>query len=218
MKTFLKREGFTLALIALMAMVSLYVWSRVPASLPVHWDISGEPDRYGGRLEALFVLPLATLFSYLVFLIVPFLDKRNQKNASVLRVIRDTVILGLTALHLGLVVNYLGANLSVISMVAVIVGTILLGVGNWLPKLEPNAWAGLRVPWVFKSQRAWYAGQRLSGWLLSSCGLAMVLTGFFTKASWALLVVVLVLMLGILAVTAYTFYLWRTDPQAKGIR
>ena len=146
MKIFLKREGFLLALIVFAALVSLYAWPRVPESLPVHWGISGEPDRYGGRLEALFVLPLATLFSYLVFLVVPYLDKRNQKNASVLRVIRDTVILGLSALHFGLVANYLGADLSVSSMVAVIVGTILLGVGNWLPKLEPNAWAGLRVP------------------------------------------------------------------------
>lgn len=215
MKPFLKRESFLLALITLAVLASLYAWPRVPETLPVHWGINGEPDRYGGRLEALFVLPVSVLATYLLFLVLPYFDKRNRDNEAVLRVVRDTVVLGLTALHLGLLATYLGAGVSVNRLVAVIVGTVLLGVGNWLPKLEPNAWAGFRVPWVFKSKRAWYAGQRWSGWLLSVCGVAMILVGFFTEAKGSLSLMVLLLLLGISGVTVYTFYLWRSDPHAE---
>ena len=36
---------------------SISVYSRLPDRVAVHWDIHGEPNRYGSRVEGAFLLP-----------------------------------------------------------------------------------------------------------------------------------------------------------------
>ena len=40
---------------------SIAVWSRVPEQIPMHWNIRGEVDGTGGRLEGLLLLPMIAL-------------------------------------------------------------------------------------------------------------------------------------------------------------
>jgi len=37
-----------------------------PDRIPVHWDASGHPDRYGGKREGSLLLPLVKLGVYLL--------------------------------------------------------------------------------------------------------------------------------------------------------
>ena len=47
--------------------VSIVAWPRIPERAPVHWNVAGEVDRYGGRAEVLLLMPammmLATMKS-----------------------------------------------------------------------------------------------------------------------------------------------------------
>jgi uncharacterized membrane protein len=42
--------------------LSAWAWLRLPAgaSIPVHWNVAGEADGYGGKFEGLLLLPLVT--------------------------------------------------------------------------------------------------------------------------------------------------------------
>ena len=44
------RKWLPMLLIAGAVAFSLAVYARLPESIPVHWGLSGEPDRYGSRL------------------------------------------------------------------------------------------------------------------------------------------------------------------------
>ena len=59
--TFWRREWPTLLTLVLNAALIGWSWNRIPAQVPVHWNIHGEIDRYGGRFEALALVPLLLL-------------------------------------------------------------------------------------------------------------------------------------------------------------
>ena len=50
-----QRELPQLALLLVMFAVSGIVWNDAPDALPVHWNLWGEVDRYGGKAEALLL-------------------------------------------------------------------------------------------------------------------------------------------------------------------
>lgn len=52
-----KSEVLSLVLIACMFALGIGTWPVAPDRIPLHWDLSGRPDRYGGKIEGLFLLP-----------------------------------------------------------------------------------------------------------------------------------------------------------------
>lgn len=214
MKT-LRREWLPLTAVLLMVAVSLYAWDRVPERLPVHWGIDGEPDRYGGRLEALGVLPLVGLFHYVLALVLPRVVAQHEQNEKLTGAVLRIGLLGLTPLHLGLVANHLGAEVAVPRLTGLVVGVILMGVGNLLPKAQPNRWVGVRTPWTFRSKESWYKSQRLGGWVMTLSGLAFFVTALVTPSITALFVVVGATLLAVSGLLLYSYLVWRGDDKRE---
>src|SRR5262245_57897149 len=57
-------------------------WPHAPDRIPVHWGISGAPDRFGGKGEGLLVPPLLALGIYLGLLFLPRFDPGRANYAS----------------------------------------------------------------------------------------------------------------------------------------
>lgn len=211
----LRREWLPLTALLLMTSVSLYAWGRVPEQLPVHWGIGGQPDRYGGRLEALGVFPLVGLFLYVLTLVLPRVVAQPEQNQKLTGAVLRIVLLGLTPLHLGLVANYLGAELAVPRLAGLVVGIILMGVGNLLPKAQPSRWVGVRTPWTFKSKESWYKSQRAGGWVMTLSGLAFFVTALLTESGTVLFVVVAATLLAVSGLLLYSYLVWRGDDRRE---
>lgn len=211
----LRRDWLPLAALVFMVVATLYAWGRVPDTLPVHWGVSGEPTRYGGRLEALGVMPLVCALLYALALALPRLAKGPAQNEQLVGAVLRTVVVGLAALHLGLVANHLGAGLAVTQLAGLSVGFILMGTGNLLPKARPSRWVGVRTPWTFGSKESWWRSQRAGGWVLTLSGLAFFVTALFTASGVALFAVVGATLLAVLGLTLYSYLVWRNDPMRE---
>ncbi|MDP2955468.1 MAG: DUF1648 domain-containing protein, partial [Longimicrobiales bacterium] len=61
----------SLALIAAMLVLAGLTWGAAPERLPVHWDIKGTPDRFGGKVEGLLAIPAAAAGIYVLMLVLP---------------------------------------------------------------------------------------------------------------------------------------------------
>lgn len=210
-----KREWLTLTAILLMVAASLYAWGRVPEQLPVHWGIDGAPDRYGGRLEALGVFPLISLVLYVLALVLPRVVAQPEQNQKLTGAVLRIVVLGLAALHIGLVTNHLGAGPAVPRLAGLSVGVILMGVGNLLPKAQPGRWLGVRTPWTFKSKESWYRSQRAGGWVMTLSGLAFFVTALLTGSGTILFVVVAATLLAVGGLLVYSYLVWRGDHRRE---
>jgi len=61
MKLTWKTEIAQWILLLAMFVVAAAAWSTTPTPMPVHWNIAGEADRWGGRFEGILLVPLIAL-------------------------------------------------------------------------------------------------------------------------------------------------------------
>jgi len=61
-----------LALLLLLpfAIIGLY-YQQIPETFPVHWDISGQPDRFSSNKLEIFTLPVINLVIALFMFLIP---------------------------------------------------------------------------------------------------------------------------------------------------
>jgi uncharacterized membrane protein len=202
-------------MIAAMFVLAAVNWSSAPSQMPVHWNWAGEPDRFGGRFEGLFGLPLAAAGMYVLLLLVPRIDprKRNYDAFAGAFAIMRTVVVGLL---LGLDVVVLlwirGERTHLNGLVTAEVGVALLLLGNYLPKVKSNFFVGVRTPWTLSSESSWRRTHRLAGWLFTIAGALTVMTALaFPEAARQVMFGSLTAAAG--ASIIYSYFAWKNDPQ-----
>lgn len=62
-------ESFSIFLLLLIWIMSLYYYSRLPEIIPTHFNAAGQPDAEGGK-STLFLLPVITTMLYAIMTIV----------------------------------------------------------------------------------------------------------------------------------------------------
>ncbi len=195
------------------------LWPRLPAQVPVHWGLSGEADRLGSRLELALVGPLLLLGLAALGWLVRRLD---PKASAPLPEDAPPAELGTLELVLALVVGLLAAGhlgLLLMASGAAAGGPVLGGVacafqlllGNFLPRVRPNFFVGVRTPWTLASDGVWRRTHRLAGRLLFGSGLGSALVLAVAPADWRAPVVLVLLTLALLVPAAASFAFWRAE-------
>jgi uncharacterized membrane protein len=173
--------GVVLALAA--AAVGLWHWSDLPASVPVHWDGAGHPDRYGSRLEATMLMPTTMLVLSLVFAVLPKISpigfSLHRFEGALARMSVATgfflLLVHMETLHAAST----GRPLSV-SVLTAGIGALLAMLGNQFGKVRRNFFIGVRTPWTLADEEVWLRTHRLAGKLLCVAGLLMMVLSLFT--------------------------------------
>jgi len=206
----IQREWPAWLLLAVLWAFSFWAKGHLPARTPMHWNLQGAVDGWGSPLEAALLLPGLATVVYLVILAFDWgrLDFKAARAMSpaTTRQIRLLVMLlmaGLQGLVLGAALRG-GALHSSRTMVLLCLFCICLG--NLMPRLEPNAWAGIRIPPTLENRDVWKRTHRLGGrWLLISglVGLPLCLL----PEPLANLLPVPIIVLPLLMATIYAYWL-----------
>ena len=78
-----QRELPQWVLLWVMFALAAFTWDDTPERLPVHWNLAGEPDRFGGKAEGLLALPIIALVTYVLLLIAPRLVAARPEHGMV---------------------------------------------------------------------------------------------------------------------------------------
>jgi len=201
-------------LILAMFALAAAAWGTAPDRIPVHWNFAGGVDRWGGRFEGLLAIPLLTLAIYLLMTFLPLIDpgRANYAAFAGMYATLRLAILVVMAVIYGLVHLWLrGVQPRIEVWVPLVVGALLVVVGNMLGKVRPNWFVGIRTPWTLSSKLSWTRTHRAGGWLFIVMGLLFMVTAVVHVAWWAVLVIAS-LLLGVLGLAVYSYLVWRTDP------
>jgi uncharacterized membrane protein len=214
MKWSLRTELPLLLVLLAMFGVAAWAWERVPEQMPVHYNLEGEVDRYGGRFEGLLLLPLVAVATYVLFVFLPRFDpgKANYRHfATVFLVIRLAVVLFLAALYGFMVADALGHGVPIGGSVTLLAGALFVVLGFSMGKIRPNWFVGVRTPGTHSSKLYWTRSHRHAGWLLQASGAGTQIRS--TVSSNAARILQLVSG-GVVSVTviAYSYVVWRSDP------
>jgi uncharacterized membrane protein len=214
MKVNWKAEIPLIALIAGMWVAAALMWPSSPDRYPVHWGPSGEVDRYGGRTEGLLAMPAIGVLIYLLMLFLPRIDPGRlnyAKFAGAWYTIRASTLALMALLYAVMVLSARGVSIDMPRFIGLAMGAMLFVMGNVMGKLRPNWFFGVRTPWTLSSKLSWNKTHRLAGWVFVAGGLALMAAGLIGTPS-AMTVAFGILMAGVLGAVAYSYFVWRSDP------
>lgn len=76
----LKKEIPLLAILLLPFLYIAFIWNKLPQKIPMHWNIEGEVDRYGEKIEILLIPIMLPMFVYFIFSVIPKIDPKKKLN------------------------------------------------------------------------------------------------------------------------------------------
>ena len=202
-------------IIAGMFIVAGVLWPMAPESFPVHWNVRGEVDRFGGKFEGLMVMPLVALGIYLLMRFLPNLDpaKANYPSfQSAYLTIRFSLLMMFTIIYACMQLVAFGYKVDISTVVPILVGCLLIVLGNVMGKIRPNWFVGVRTPWTLSSLHSWNQTHRLAGWLFVLMGLAFGACGLI-HTFWMLGIALAVALISVIWMIAYSYLKWREDPE-----
>jgi len=214
----MNRTRIALGILTADLVATVVLYGRLPSLVPVHWGFHGA-DGFGQRWTMVALGPglLVVLWLLLVWLtrIDPLASKPLEADApEAERGSFATLMTGLIGLgaiaHVALMMQLTGfAHLD--PRFGMLFGpALLILLGNFLPRVRPNYFAGIRTPWTLASADVWRRTNRLAGKLLFYGGL---LSGLLMLASNPVGTVALVVfgMVGSIVPIAASYFWWRNE-------
>ena len=192
---------------------AIAVYSRLPERVAVHWDMSGEPNRYGSRVEGAFLLPALMLALYLVLQWYPSRDPRAA-NIAKFRGAYDSIVAATIAflgvVHLLALSRSLGWRVDITTVVLACTGAMFALIGNLLPLARSNFIFGIRTPWTLSSDRVWTRVHRVGGYAMVAAGLLTMVSAFFVRPGGMVVALASVILAGVIPVV-YSYLLWSSN-------
>lgn len=202
-------------LLAAMFLTAALTWPTAPERIPIHWDLHGDVNGYGGKFEGLLLLPVIALGIYLLFLVLPRLDPLHRNYAGfagVFTLFRFTILFFLAAVE-GIIHLWIrGHTVPIPVLLPILVGALFLVLGVVLGKLLPNWFMGIRTPWTLMSKRSWIKTHQAARWVFSIAGVIMIVGGLL-ESGRVLIGAIVFVAVGVLTLVIYSYLLWRDDPE-----
>ena len=203
--------GLVIAVVA----VALSVWAypRLPPSVVTHWSLNGTPDGYSSRLWALAIIPVMLVIMTVIFNVLPKIDPRHENYVKFLSsywLIANAVIVFLLVAHGLIIAAGLGFSIKIDRLMPLGIGLLFVFLGNFLTRVEPNWFVGIRTPWTLSSDTVWRRTHRTGGWVFVIGGLVLASTALLPRAAFLpLLIATIVIMPAIPMVQSYV--LWKRE-------
>jgi len=200
MKLTFKSEILLIVLVLAAWVTGFYFYSIFPEQVPVHWNYAGQVDRLGSRLEGAFILPIVVTAMYLLFWLIPLIDPKKEKYQEFIKVynlFRYLLIIIMWLIYLITSLSALGYNIKVEIWVPLIIGLLFILLGNYMGKIKPNWFMGIRTPWTLSNDEVWSKTHRLGGKMFMLMGLFLILNPLlpFQSLTWALIIPIVTVVL-----------------------
>lgn len=207
--------GFIVAILA--AAFSAWAWPRLPDVVTTHWGFDGQPNGYSPRWVAAVLLPLFLLALPLIFRILPRIDPRGENYAKfgdAFWLIGNSVVLFLAGVHGVVLLNAMGTPVDINLVIGVGVGLLFMVIGNFMGKMQPNWFMGVRTPWTLASESVWRKTHRTAGWLFAGAGLIIAVAAFIPSVPTVAVMGVAIAIAAIIPVVQ-SYVLWRREQAAR---
>jgi uncharacterized membrane protein len=191
--------------------VNLIAYPHMPDKVPVHWGITGEPNRYGSKMEQLTMsaLPLV-LFLFLNYL--PSIDPKKEsykKHSNAYSIINFVIILFLIILNLTGLFSALGYNMQFQIIVPVLMGILFIVLGNFMTQIRHNYFFGIRTPWTLASEYVWKKTHRFGGYIFVVIGLVPLSSLFIGPVGMYLFLGAM--LIGIAMILIYSYLVFKKE-------
>ena len=214
----MRRRWIGFAVVAVAILASALAWPRLPARVATHWNAAGEVDGYSPRWLAATMIPAMILALAGLARLLPRIDPRftnYRRFIDTYWLIINGILVLLGALHLVLLANGIGWRVPVGKLVPVGIGLLFMLLGNYLSRVQPNWFMGIRTPWTLSSDQVWRRTHRVGGRLFVLGGMVLAALAFAPAALFVPMFISVIVLVGVVPVVLSYFY-WRKE-QGNGV-
>lgn len=177
----MKKYLFSAVIIVLTVLTWVFTYSFLPDNLATHWGINGNADDYSSKFNAMMTFFGIMIIQYILMVIIPKVDPKNNYKSFMrpYMAIFNTMFAVLFIISLITILNGLGYELPIPYLGSFVLGAIFMVFGNFIQKVKPNFFLGIRTPWTLSNERVWKDTHRFSSKLFVLAGVIIMLTAFF---------------------------------------
>lgn len=189
--------------------VGLFLWNKLPDAVAIHWNFNGEADGFSSKAFAVFFMPLFIAAMHLICTFATGFDPKNQNyNPKIINMVLWICPVISIICNLFVYCTALGKELDVNFILNLVLGSMFITVGNYLPKCKQNYTIGIKLPWTLNDKENWNKTHRFGGRVWVLCGIALIvalplplkLQGF---------VIIPVLLIALLVPTTYSYLIYK---------
>lgn len=200
-----------ISMIATSVILWLIFFKQLPDKVPMQWGTDGSVNWYGSKGVAFFVNNGFLIFSYLILALSPKIDpkkKNYQQFSRSYRIILHTTTGLFFVINLFVLFTSLGYQLNLHFFVPVLVGLLLIVMGNYMQTIKPNWFIGIKTPWTLNNEDIWRKTHRLGSKIFILFGFSIIFTIFIPEA----IIFPVILISGLITILfpiGYSYYLYR---------
>jgi uncharacterized membrane protein len=193
------------------------VYARLPHQIPSHWNLQGEVDGWMAKPWGALMMPLIATVILASLWVLPRIDPRRanvEHSAGDRRLLINLLILFVAVIELATLGQALGWPVQVERVVPAAIGLMLVGLGNYLPRIRSNWFLGIRTPWTLSSEHVWRATHRVAGRAFVGAGLLIALSALLpaTARAWTTGVA---LAVAVALPLVYSYAAWRREAAGR---
>ena len=156
-------QELVLVLLAVLPVLYLFMnWNLLPESIPIHFDLKGNPNGYGSRWTYV-VMPVGL---YFLMLVLPKIDPRKA-NYDVFEgsYYKLRLILGIFfgMITLSVIRGIVNNSSSIQKFMPLSMFFLFMLIGNYLGNIRPNYFVGIKVPWTLNNDEVWTRTHKMAG-------------------------------------------------------
>ena len=177
MKFQISKELPSLGMVLVPFIYLYYLWSDLPTKVPIHWNMAGEIDRYGNKSELLVVAFVLPLLTYLILLVIPYLDpkKKIQLMGDKYHTLKFFMVMITSLLAIFIIYSSQSQQVADSNVLFSIIAVLFIVLGNYMKNMGQNYFMGIRTPWTLENERVWREVHHFASYLWVGAGILLLL-------------------------------------------
>lgn len=208
---------FKFLLIPVLAAPLVYlfiIWEKLPQSVALHFDLDGNPDRMGSRndfIATIIIMSVVSLLTWLLMVNIHRIDPKRHvaENRGRMQRLGFGIVLFISMIACTIIYSAVKSSFTFsVSWVLAATGLLFSFIGNYMPNIKPNYFAGFRLPWTLENEDNWKKTHALVGRLWFPGGLLIALVCIFlpSRLAFYFFSTVMVIITLIPIIFSYRYY------------
>jgi uncharacterized membrane protein len=209
----MRSRWFGLVVAAVAVAVSIWAYPSLPPAVATHWNVRGPADGFSSRIVAVSIFPIVVLVMTGLFNVLPKVDPRREnygKFLSTYWLIANAVIVFMLIGHGMIIATGLGYPVKIDRPLPIGLGVLFIVLGNYLTRVEPNWFVGIRTPWTLSSDTVWRKTHRTGGWLMVLGGFVVAASAFLPHGAFLPLLITAIVIMAVIP-TVQSYILWKRE-------
>ena len=219
-------------IISILSLVlTVIVLQFMPDSVPMHYDMAGNIDRWATKYENLLLPAIILFMSMFWHLFAAHYEKKAARasaekeraealsNAKVLKIVgvsmaaMFTVMQGFTlySAYVEANINAAQAYIDIGKVSCILNGVVLIILGNYMPKTKKNHTVGIRVSWSMYNDTTWMKSNRFGGIAIMIAGISIIITTIFVRPVIAVVLCLVYILVATAVTLIYSHKVYKTE-------